>query len=383
MTQPHEACPSTGSHEHALRHPLAVDTHDTAFRYLFDFTVAARALELRPGARVLDFASGPGFATELLNRLGYRTVALDLDPPTVRIARERLGLDPRCEAARAAFVAGDGQRLPFADGAFDGVLCLNALHHMPGYRPALAEMHRVLRAGGRAAFSEPGSLHARSPESVRVTRELGAVEKDVVLEEVRALAREVGFERMVLKPFLYPELVDLDGDEFEGLRGGAYPPGCQLDAKTVAEALYESHLLFCLVKPGAREPTSATADPALLRASLRVRTMPAPGARVSISAVCRNSGRSTWVASPGPAGGHVSFGVRILHDDGRLVDDLRGREPLPGDVRPGESVVVETTVSLAGLPPGGYRLVFDMVAERVAWFGDLGSPTVEREIEVP
>jgi len=52
-------------------------------------------------------------------------------------------------------------------------------------------------------------------------------------------------------------------------------------------------------------------------------------------------------------------------------------------VRPRESVAIESTVSLAGLPPGRYRLVFDMVAERVAWFGDLGSPTADHEVEVP
>jgi SAM-dependent methyltransferase len=331
---------------------------------------------------VLDFASGPGFATELLNRLGYLTVAVDLDPPVLRIARERLGLDARCEASRAAFVAGDGQRLPFADGSFDGVLCLNALHHMPDYRAALAEMHRVLRAGGRAAFSEPGSLHSTSAESVRVMREFGAVEKDVVLEEVRALAREVGFERMVLKPFLYPELVDLDGEEFDRFREGACPPGSPLDPKAVADVVHKTHTLFCLVKPGAAEPTSANAPPSLLQASLRVRAMPAAGDRVSLSAVCRNSGRSTWLARPGPAGGNVTFGVRVLDGGGRLVDDLRGRQPLPHDVRPGESVVVESSVSLAGLAPGAYRLVFDMVAERVTWFGDVGSPTVDHEVEV-
>jgi ubiquinone/menaquinone biosynthesis C-methylase UbiE len=163
MAQNDEHCAPAYSREQALRFPLGVDSHDTGFRYLFDFTVAARALGLRPGARVLDFASGSGFVTELLNRLGYRTVAVDLDPPTLRHARERVGLDARCEAERATFVAGDGQRLPFADGAFDGVLCMNALHHMPDYRATLAEMHRVLRAGGRAAFSEPGSLHSSSP----------------------------------------------------------------------------------------------------------------------------------------------------------------------------------------------------------------------------
>ncbi|HSD67456.1 MAG TPA: class I SAM-dependent methyltransferase [Vicinamibacteria bacterium] len=385
MTQNDEHYAPAYSREQALRFPIGVDSHDTGFRYLFDFTVAARALGLRPGARVLDFASGSGFVSELLNRLGYHTVAVDLDPPTLRNARERLGLDARCEPTRAAFVGGDGQRLPFADGAFDGVLCMNALHHMPDYRTALAEMHRVLRAGGRAAFSEPGSLHSTSPESINMMRQFGVVEKDVVLEEVHALAREVGFERMVLKPYLYPELVDLDFADFEGFRRGVCPPGSQVEARTMTEVFYKSHTLFCLVKGGAAEPTSVSAPPSLLRARVGARTvaMPGPAGGFSVSAVCENTGGSTWVAAARPTGGHVTFGVKILCADGRLADDLQGRRALPRDVRPGESVGVESAVSLASLPPGRYRLVFDMVAERVAWFGDLGSPTAEHEVEVP
>lgn len=377
-------CAPAWSREQALRFPLGVDSHDTGFRYLFDFTVAARSLALRPGARVLDFASGSGFVTELLNRLGYRTVAVDLAPPTLRNARERLGLDSRCEAARAAFVGGDGQRLPFADGAFDGVLCMNALHHMPDYRAALAEMHRVLRPGGRAALSEPGSLHSTSPEAVQMARQFGVVEKDVVLEHVRALAFGVGFEKMVLKPYLYPELVELDADEFELFRAGVCPPGGRLDPRSVAEVFHKSHAIFCLVKGGAPEPTSATAPPDTLRARLHARAAAVPGTarEIAISAVCENTGGSTWVAAPRPAGGHVTFGVKIVRADGRMVDDLRGRRPLPRDVRPGGSVELESTLSLAGLPPGRYRLVFDMVAERVAWFGDLGSPTADHEVEV-
>jgi ubiquinone/menaquinone biosynthesis C-methylase UbiE len=382
MTQPHDACAPAYSREHALRHPLELDTHDTGFRYLFDFTVAARALELRPGARVLDFASGPGFATELLNRLGYRTVAVDLDPPVLRIARDRLGLDARCEAAQAAFVGGDGQRLPFGEGSFDGILCMNALHHMPDYRVALAEMFRVLRPGGRAAFSEPGSLHSTSPESLRVIQEFGAVEKDVVLEEIHVLAREAGFERMVLKPFVYPEFVDLDVEDFARFSEGVCPPDSRLDPRALADLVHKTHVLFCLVKPGTAEPTSANAPPSLLQAGLDVRAT-GTGDQVSIAAVCRNSGRCTWVARPGPAGGNVTFGVRILDGTGRLVDDLRGRQPLPHDVRPGESVEVASCVPLAGLPPGRYRLVFDMVAERITWFGDVGSPTVPCDVEVP
>jgi 2-polyprenyl-3-methyl-5-hydroxy-6-metoxy-1,4-benzoquinol methylase len=63
--------------DHALRFPLSIHSHDIGFRYLFDFMVVATSLALRPGAEVLDFAAGSCYISELLNRLGYRTVAFD------------------------------------------------------------------------------------------------------------------------------------------------------------------------------------------------------------------------------------------------------------------------------------------------------------------
>jgi ubiquinone/menaquinone biosynthesis C-methylase UbiE len=46
-------------------------------------------------------------------------------------------------------VQGDSERLPFGTGSFDVVTCANSFHHYPHQDRAVAEMHRVLRPGGR------------------------------------------------------------------------------------------------------------------------------------------------------------------------------------------------------------------------------------------
>jgi ubiquinone/menaquinone biosynthesis C-methylase UbiE/glycosyltransferase involved in cell wall biosynthesis len=204
--------------EEALRFPLSVGSHDIGFRYLFDFMVVARSLNLRPGAEVLDFASGSCYVSELLNRIGYTTVAFDRDPELLAIGRERLTLDPRCDPNRTRFVIGDGLRLPFADESFDGIICMNALHHMPDYHAALREMHRVLRSGGRVVFSEPGSEHSKQPESVHMMKQFGVLERDVVLSEIYEFAKSAGFRRMILKPYVSPEHVELDYEELNSFR---------------------------------------------------------------------------------------------------------------------------------------------------------------------
>ena len=57
--------------------------------------------------------------------------------------------------ARVGTVQGDGYRLPFADGAFDRVICSEVLEHLHDDRTAMAELARVLRPGGTMAVTVP------------------------------------------------------------------------------------------------------------------------------------------------------------------------------------------------------------------------------------
>ena len=52
-------------------------------------------------------------------------------------------------ADRVTPIQGDSEHLPFAAGSFDVVTCANSFHHYPHQDRAVAEMHRVLRPGGR------------------------------------------------------------------------------------------------------------------------------------------------------------------------------------------------------------------------------------------
>jgi ubiquinone/menaquinone biosynthesis C-methylase UbiE len=100
-----------------------------------------------PPAVVADIAGGTGRYAAWLATAGYEVSLLDLVPRHVERARQRAS----AEGLRIDCVLGDARALPWADQAFDVVLVMGALYHLPerGDRLAcLAQAHRVLRPGG-------------------------------------------------------------------------------------------------------------------------------------------------------------------------------------------------------------------------------------------
>lgn len=102
--------------------------------------------------QVLEYGCGLGKLTVALARSGARVTSFDLSASSVEAARQRIavnGLEDRVE-----FVVASGEALPFEDGRFDVAVGTAILHHLDPVLGA-SELARVLRPGGRAAFSEP------------------------------------------------------------------------------------------------------------------------------------------------------------------------------------------------------------------------------------
>jgi len=97
-----------------------------------------------PFGSVLDVAGGTGRTAAAVRDLARRVVVADVSPGMLAVARGR-GI----EAVQAP-----AEALPFGDGEFDAVLCIDALHHFHEQDAALGEMVRVLRPGGALVVQE-------------------------------------------------------------------------------------------------------------------------------------------------------------------------------------------------------------------------------------
>lgn len=119
---------------------------------------------LPAGAAVLEVAPGPGYLAIEMARAGSRVTGLDVSATFVEIATEQA----RRSGVRATFHRGDVADMPFADQTFDLVVCQAAFKNFSRPARALAEAHRVLKAGGRAIVQDMSGLASRADIAAEV-----------------------------------------------------------------------------------------------------------------------------------------------------------------------------------------------------------------------
>jgi SAM-dependent methyltransferase len=103
------------------------------------------ALAVGPGTRMLDVAAGPGYLAAAAIERGATAAAVDFSASMIAHARQ---LHPEIE-----FQIADAAHLPFDDESVDAVGISFGMLHFPEPERALGEAARVLRAGGRVAFT--------------------------------------------------------------------------------------------------------------------------------------------------------------------------------------------------------------------------------------
>ena len=162
--------------------------------------IFARECGLRPGIRALEVGCGTGIFLEAAATTGADIIALDLSADLLAQARARVAAAGKVRLSR-----GNAEQMPFRAGSFDAAYGSSILHHL-NIDAALAEVHRVLRPGGRIVFAEPNILNPQ----VAVMFHLGLTKKyfgvspdEMAFSRFRAAKalRDAGFTEIAVKPF--------------------------------------------------------------------------------------------------------------------------------------------------------------------------------------
>jgi ubiquinone/menaquinone biosynthesis methyltransferase len=157
------------------------------------------------GRKVLDVCAGTLDLSALAVAAGAEVTASDFSHAMLASGRGKV---------RAPVVRADALALPFADAAFDGVVCGFGLRNLDDTRAGLAEMRRVVRAGGRCVvldFFRPRRAVTRAVQALYNQRVLplvggmvsgdrsayrylaDSIDRFATRGDVEELCREVGF----------------------------------------------------------------------------------------------------------------------------------------------------------------------------------------------
>lgn len=117
---------------------------------LFEPFAVEMAGRIKPGAHVLELASGTGRLTRHLIPVAGSLVASDYSHEMLEIARKKL--------PDSDFHLVDAKEIPFPDHVFDTVVCQFGVMFFPDKVTAFREVKRVLRKGGNFLFSVWGEL---------------------------------------------------------------------------------------------------------------------------------------------------------------------------------------------------------------------------------
>jgi SAM-dependent methyltransferase len=99
---------------------------------------------IKNGNRVLDVGTGTGSAAAAVEASMPASEVVGIDPSAGFIAYAQ----KNAKSKRAHFEVGDAQALTFKDASFDNAIALLVMNFIPDHNQAIAEMRRVIRAGG-------------------------------------------------------------------------------------------------------------------------------------------------------------------------------------------------------------------------------------------
>ena len=332
--------------------------------------VLLQAADLFRGARVLDFGCATGWLSLGMAQMGCDVVGVDIAASALKLA-ERLKATRRVPSdGRMEFLLYDGQRLPAEDASFDRIVCCDAFHHVRDQAHVMREFARVLKDGGRVAFVEPGPNHSVTENSQAEMRQYKVLENDVSLPEVAGHARAAGLNAPeILVQLQRPLQIGLE--EFQKWTATGVPKGRGENLLlSLAEQVSDTQYFY--IQKGAprldsRKSKGLAAELRLIEAKTEAS---GPDNRCTLRVAARNTGEATWLTGKA-VHGQVKLGVQVFAPDGSLVNlDFARMDIEGGAVEPGQEVTVAGTFKLPALP--AYVLKADLVAEHVAWFGQMG-----------
>ena len=331
-------------------------------------------LHLGKTMTVLDFGAGTCWLSRFLTQLNCQTICCDASPTALDIGRRLFEEYPLIGTVvyKPIFLPFDGRRIDLPDESVDRIVCFDAFHHVPNPAEVITQLGRVLKKGGIAGFSEPGQGHSQTPQSQYEMSNYCVLENDINVNEIFHFAQTAGFTELSLKVVSDMEMSLSQHNLLFGQPGDAESLRAELWNHT-HNAMHNRAIFFLHKGPLARDSRSHIGLAHVIRIDKTDYALEA-GQALRLSVTITNTGEASWLNTNSAIFGIVRLATHLYDGDGKLIDIDFSRHELPVPVSPGETVTMSIEEHLPG--SGRYRLAFDLVAEGVTWFENVGSTPI-------
>ncbi len=201
----------------------------------------AASAGIAQGSRVADFCAGLGGpARYLAHRYGADVTGIELTPARVRGAAELTQLAGLSHRVRV--IEGNVMAVPLDDGSVEAVVSQEALLHVPDKAKTLAEAHRILKRGGRLAFTDWVAHRPLSQADAELMWAGMAATNLYDIESYTNLVEAAGFTGIAVTDLTadWAEILKVRLAMYQKLRGETLAAG----TASGHDAFYESYVRF-------------------------------------------------------------------------------------------------------------------------------------------
>ncbi len=146
-------------------------------------------LHLNSDMNVLDVACGDGFGARIISRKVQRVQGVDYDSDVIALAVKLSVGYKNCE-----FTVGNVIQLNFPDAHFDAITFMETIEHVDD-RACLAELHRVLKSGGKLILSTPQNSQGHIPLTFAHLREYSLTDLVQLCSEFFQVDHTIGIKQ--------------------------------------------------------------------------------------------------------------------------------------------------------------------------------------------
>ncbi len=335
-------------------------------------------LKLGRGMTVLEFGSGTCWFSRFLNQMGCATISVDVSQTALDFGRRLFEEMPILGSAIAPpqFIRFDGLHLDVPDESVDRVLCMDAFHHVPNQRQVLSELFRVLKPGGIVGFNEPGLRHSQTPQAQYEMRNFKVLENDILLEEIKTIAEDIGYTNLYAKAANHPSHNLSYKDYIQIAKKKKLPRS--LNNWIVISV--QNATVFFLTK-GTPIPDSRNVEGLKHAIHLSGKNFTTSVDQpLNVDLRIRNTGKARWLHKGVRDIGVVKVGGHLYDSENQLIDLDFYRHNFTADVEPNQEVTL--TISPIFPQSGTYTLALDLVSEQVCWFENVGAKPISIKVHV-